>query len=197
MKFNRAQIHAKALELLSNAPDGLRHSEILKRVHEAAPDTPFNSVRGGVHNFLSTTGKVVQLGKGLWQLADFAKTSTETVSVATADETFATSTDKQGKTVKLSEAHFYAPFAKWLKEEADEVTEAMELGGAVLKSKWGTPDVVGVYKPKNSDFIKFPVEIVSAEIKLDPSQSVTAFGQACAYRLFSHSNYPPPLNSAA
>ena len=27
------------------------------------------------------------------------------------------------------------------------------------------------------------------EIKLDPSSSVVAFGQACAYRLFSHKTY--------
>ncbi len=32
-------------------------------------------------------------------------------------------------------------------------------------------------------------EIVSAEIKLDPNQLVVAFGQACAYKLFSHKVY--------
>jgi hypothetical protein len=33
------------------------------------------------------------------------------------------------------------------------------------------------------------VEIVAAEIKLDMSQLVTAFGQACAYCLFAHKSY--------
>jgi len=32
-------------------------------------------------------------------------------------------------------------------------------------------------------------EIVSAEIKLDPSQAITAFGQAVSYRLFSTQVY--------
>ena len=37
--------------------------------------------------------------------------------------------------------------------------------------------------------IKGPTEIVSAEIKTDTGQLITAFGQACAYKLFSHKAY--------
>ena len=37
--------------------------------------------------------------------------------------------------------------------------------------------------------IKFPVEIVSAEIKVDPQAPVVAFGQAISYRLFSTKTY--------
>jgi hypothetical protein len=58
-----------------------------------------------------------------------------------------------------------------------------------LKSKWGTPDVVGVYKPRASNLIKFSIEIVSAEIRIDPQAPVVAFGQAVAYRLFSTKTY--------
>ena len=63
------------------------------------------------------------------------------------------------------------------------------LGGAGLKSKWGTPDVVGTYKPLASDLIKFPIEIVAAEVKIDPQAPVVAFGQSVAYRLFSTKTY--------
>ena len=35
----------------------------------------------------------------------------------------------------------------------------------------------------------FPIEIVSAEIKIDPLAPVVAFGQAVAYRLFSTKTY--------
>jgi hypothetical protein len=70
-----------------------------------------------------------------------------------------------------------------------EVTDVAPLGGAGLKSKWGTPDVVGIYKSRASDLIKFPLEIVSAEIKIDPQAPVVAFGQAVAYRLFSSKTY--------
>src|ERR1035438_3063705 len=58
-----------------------------------------------------------------------------------------------------------------------------------MKSKWGTPDVVGIYKPLASNLIKFPLEIISAEIKIDPQAPVVAFGQAVAYRLFSTKTY--------
>ena len=37
--------------------------------------------------------------------------------------------------------------------------------------------------------IKFDLEIISAEIKIDPQQPVVAFGQAAAYRLFSAKSY--------
>ena len=49
--------------------------------------------------------------------------------------------------------------------------------------------MVGVYKPTASNRIKFPLEIVSAEIKISPDAPVVAFGQAVAYRLFSAQTY--------
>lgn len=90
---------------------------------------------------------------------------------------------------KIQESDFYAPFAEYLKDELDEVTVVASLGGASLKSKFGTPDVIGIYGPTMGDLIKFPIEIVSAEIKIDPQAPVVAFGQAVAYRLFSAKTY--------
>jgi hypothetical protein len=90
---------------------------------------------------------------------------------------------------KYKEEDFYEPFAEWLKSDLDEVTDSAALGGASMGKKWGTPDVVGVYKPLASNLIKFAIEIVSAEIKIDPGQPVVAFGQAIAYRLFSTKTY--------
>jgi len=50
-------------------------------------------------------------------------------------------------------------------------------------------DVIGVYKPLAGNLIKFPLEIVSVEIKIDSQAPVVAFGQAVAYRLFSAKTY--------
>lgn len=86
------------------------------------------------------------------------------------------------------EEQFYEPFADWLREE-DEVTAAVALGGSSMKGKWGTPDVVGLYRARASHAIQFPPEIVTAEVKVNPGEAVTAFGQAVAYRLFSHKTY--------
>jgi hypothetical protein len=61
----------------------------------------------------------------------------------------------------------------------------------------GTPDVIGTYKPLASNLIKFPIEIVSAEIKIDPQAPVVAFGQSVAYRLFSTKTYIAMPNTLA
>ena len=90
--------------------------------------------------------------------------------------------------VTLPESDFYESFAQWLMED-QEMNIAVSLGGSVLKGKWGTPDVLGVLKPRAQDILKFETQIVSAEIKIDPNQPVVAFGQAVAYRLFSHKSY--------
>ncbi len=88
----------------------------------------------------------------------------------------------------VTEQDFYASFAIWLVENED-VTVASALGGASLGGKWGTPDVIGVLKPRAQDIFKFQPQIVTAEIKIVPGQPVVAFGQAVAYRLFSHKSY--------
>jgi hypothetical protein len=49
--------------------------------------------------------------------------------------------------------------------------------------------VIGIRKARESDLIKYPTEIISAEIKTDSNNLITAFGQACSYRLFSHRSY--------
>jgi hypothetical protein len=90
---------------------------------------------------------------------------------------------------KIKEEDFYAPFADWLKNEIEDVTHAISLGGNAFRDKWGTPDVIGKKESKRSDVIKGSTEIVSAEIKTDAAQLITAFGQACAYKLFSHKAY--------
>jgi hypothetical protein len=87
------------------------------------------------------------------------------------------------------EFEFYAPFAEYLKNDLEELTEALPLGGAALGAKWGTPDVVGIYQPRAGDLIKFTTEVVAAEIKIDPRVPVVAFGQAVAYRLFATKTY--------
>lgn len=49
--------------------------------------------------------------------------------------------------------------------------------------------MVGVRESKRSDIIQFPTEIIVGEIKIDTNGLITAFGQACAYKIFSHKSY--------
>jgi hypothetical protein len=90
---------------------------------------------------------------------------------------------------QVHEQDFYAAFADWLQNDLEECTKAIPLGGNRFRDKWGTPDVIGKRESMRSDILQAPTEIVSAEIKIDSAQLVTAFGQACAYRLFSHKSY--------
>ncbi|MBI3420834.1 MAG: hypothetical protein HY006_02115 [Candidatus Sungbacteria bacterium] len=85
---------------------------------------------------------------------------------------------------------FYQPFADYL-VNGEECTKAKVLGGNRLGLRWSTPDVLGINKSEEFDAVKHWIEIVSAEIKLqtDSQSLITAFGQACAYRLFSHKVY--------
>lgn len=189
-KLNRTQIQNEARAILAANPGGLRWAEVLKAVESAYPETPANSIRGATHLLFQSADDVVKIARGTYQLARFAEAdAAETVAqdeaVAAAPVTIDADTPNAAS---VSEQAFYASFAEWL-EENDEVTIAGPLGGSVLGGKWGTPDVIGVLKPRAQDIFKFEAQIVTAEIKATPNQPVVAFGQAVAYRLFSHKSY--------
>ncbi|MBU4501973.1 MAG: hypothetical protein KKA79_05230 [Nanoarchaeota archaeon] len=63
----------------------------------------------------------------------------------------------------LREEDFYKPFANCLKTDLGEYIEAVALGGSYLGKRWGTPDVIGIYKPLKRDVIKFEPEIISTD----------------------------------
>ncbi|WP_137181520.1 hypothetical protein [Roseomonas sp. AR75] len=151
-------------------------------IHAEAPDTPINTIGGSIHDLRVKGDEIEVPTKGLWVLKNSALPTTVVPVVSKGH-------GKNNNASQLAEVSFYEPLANWLRDEADEVTEAFPLGGAGFKDKWGTPDVVGVLKPKTGDFVPFPLEIVAVELKIDPYQSITAFGQVCAYRLFSHRVY--------
>lgn len=83
----------------------------------------------------------------------------------------------------------YDPFKNWLIFDMEVCTKAITVGGKKFKDKWGTPDVIGVRYSKRSEIIQIPLEVITAEIKMNPNEITTGFGQACAYRLFSHKVY--------
>jgi hypothetical protein len=190
-KLNRKQIHERALQLLEEAPGGIRWGEILKSIHAADPETPPNSIHGAIQVLFASHDEIIKVARGTYQLAKYQD---EQSSVAMAQDQASAAEPVQVETaahtkVTLLESDFYQSFAQWLTDVAEEVNEAVALGGSVLKGKWGTPDVIGVLKPRAHDILKFEPQIVSAEIKIDPAQPVVAFGQAVAYRLFSHKSY--------
>lgn len=195
MKLNRSEIHQRALEVLESHPHGIRWSDLLRTVEASASETPHNSIHGGIHNLLTTrSSEIVKVARGTYQLAKFVEAENATANISAAEVITTPVKAEVPGTPALTEQDFYSSFAEWL-EENDEATVAAPLGGSSLGGKWGTPDVIGVLKPRAQDVFKFEPQIVTAEIKAVSNQPVVAFGQAVAYRLFSHRSYIVVPNS--
>jgi hypothetical protein len=180
-KLSVQEIKKRARAIVAENPGGIRFGALIEHIAKESVETPRNTISGSVWNLdAAYPSEITKPSRGL-----FKPVGTETDGVVVLGDTEQTAPDGD----KVHEADFYEPFAQWLKNDLDEVTDVAPLGGSVMKSKWGTPDVIGVYKPLARDLIKFPLEIVSAEIKIDPQAPVVAFGQAIAYRLFSSKTY--------
>lgn len=174
------RIKQQAVALIKARPEGLRYSELFRCLRDGSPSFNTGTINSTIWNLDVVLPDLVwKPSKGLYRHTDFKETEATDEAGPRAD------TAQQ----KVREDQFYAPFADWLKNEAEEVTHAIPLGGNIFRDRWGTPDVIGKRESRRSDVIKAPTEIVSAEIKVDLTQLVTAFGQACAYRLFSHRSY--------
>lgn len=175
-KLTGRAIQDLARKIVAATPGGIRYSELVARIAADHPETPKNTIHGSVWD-LDTRfpDEVAKPSRGLFLSARDLSNGLAAPQATTPN--------------KIHEEDFYQPFADWLKTELDEATVALPLGGAGLQKKWGTPDVVGIYKPLASHRIKFDLEIISAELKIDPQAPVVAFGQAAAYRLFSAKSY--------
>ena len=183
------KIKAKAFELLEQAPEGLRYSVLRNKIQAADPGFNSNTINGSIWNLDALfPEKVYKPSKGLYRLTKYKSPESEIPD--TPPTPFPSSAPK------IKEEAFYAPFADWLVNEIEDATQAIPLGGNTFKDKWGTPDVIAKQESRRSDIIKGPTEILSAEIKTEAYQLVTAFGQACAYKLFSHRVYLVVPNQA-
>jgi len=180
MVTRQEKIREKAVEILKSNPDGLRYTELAKRISEIYKEIPIKTIHGSIWNLDSVyPDEIVKPSRGLFRLSEFKSDDSEELK----DELIPKLTGRH------KEEDFYAPFADWLVNELEDCTKAIPLGRNKFKDKWGTPDVIGKRESKRSDILQAPIEIVSAEIKSEVNQLITAFGQACSYRLFSHKSY--------
>jgi len=179
MTTRREKIISKAIDILKLNPNGVRYSDLVRKIDEEFPEIPVNTIHGTVWNLETRVpNEVYKAARGLFR------------HVAFREEEITEEERKLPPEVeKIKEEDFYKPFANWLVSELEECTKAIPLGGSRFKDKWGTPDVIGKREPRRSDIVKAPTEIVSAEIKSDTKDLITAFGQACSYKLFSHKSY--------
>lgn len=177
MVTSRERIRTKAIEILRDNPEGVRYSQLVKKIKEALPMIPINTILGNTTNLdEKIPDHVYKAGRGLYQLKVPAETQQAHEDIALGAP-------------EVNEQDFYRPFVDYLVNDLEECTKAIPLGGRLFGDRWGTPDVIGVEKSRRSDIVHHYDMIVSAEIKTDVSGLITAFGQACAYKSFSNKVY--------
>lgn len=177
------QIRKVAFDVLEEKPEGIRYSDLGRKILEINPSFKPNTISGATWDLdIQFPDRVYKPDRGVFRLLKFKE------NVSNQPDQTPLSGQKSAKKA-IKEEDFYKPFADWLVNELEECTSAIGLGGNIFRDKWGTPDVVGVRESKRSDIIQFPTEIVSGEIKIDSNGLITAFGQACAYKIFSHKSY--------
>jgi len=178
------QIREIAFGLLEAKPEGIRYSELGRKILEVNSSFMPNTISGATWDLdIKFPDKVYKPDRGVFRLIKFKE------DIPTQPDQLPTTSVKTTTKKTIKEEDFYKPFADWLVNELEECTKAIGLGGNIFRDKWGTPDVVGIRESKRSDIIQFPTEIVSGEIKIDSNGLITAFGQACAYKIFSHKSY--------
>lgn len=174
------QVRTSAFQILARNPQGVRFSELHRQICSSDPTLNPSTVNSSMWNLDVTCPNVVyKPTRGTFRLVSFRDGER-------GEPAEFTSTPIQSR---YREDVFYPLFAGWLKDELEEVSKAIPLGGSVFKDRWGTPDVIGISEGSRSDLIKGPTTIVAAEIKSDTSSLLIGFGQACAYKLFSHKVY--------
>lgn len=184
MPTQRERILNKIREILKNKIDGIRYSELHREIKESLPEVNVNTIHGNLWYLKQKidSGKIQDISrpeKGVYILSGYLEGGQRFVREETEDPDLLIR--------KIIEEDFYQPFADYLVQELEECTRAVPLGGSRFQDRWGTPDIIGTYRILGP--IQPPVEIVSAEIKIDVNQLIMSFGQACSYKLFSHKVY--------
>ena len=178
------QIQNIAIDILAENPDGVKFADLKRMIYEQNNAFNINTIQRTVVELDSTcSDKVYKRIRGLFRHTKFKE------DITTQPDQQATTVTKSNKEINIQEKDFYLPFAEWIETELEECTKVIELGGNIFRDKWGTPDIIGVRESKRSDIIQFPTEIVVGEIKIDTNALIIAFGQACAYKIFSHKSY--------
>ncbi len=176
------RVYELAIEKIKSEKNGVKYSQLHEYITQKLHDVSKNTIHGALWSLRQKiiSGKedrIIIPERGLYVWRDYYQKGRSYETTETLR--------------KSKEEDFYETFAEYMIEELGECTRAVALGGNMFQDKWSTPDVIGVYKFSELDPIRPPPEIISAEIKsaTDTQSLITAFGQACSYRLFSHKVY--------
>lgn len=166
----KTRIQNAAKEILQQNPEGVNFSRLKRSLIERFPDISEETIHGYTHALdRNCPTEIAKPLRGLFKWIGTGESVSEIPSI----------TPQVVETPQIIEESFYLPFAKWL-ELLGECKIAKPVGGSLLGQKWNTPDVMGITEPIRGSMVEFPIEIVSAEIKVTTSitSCLEGFGQA-------------------
>lgn len=182
----RAKVRAEAAVMLHDRPEGMRFTDLVDALNRNHPSRTAKAIGNdivGLDRALPT--QVFKPSKGLYMHCRFRPDD----RTASAQEVAKAGATARRGVAPLPEHVFYSSFANWLRDDLEEVTQVIVLGGNTFRDRWGTPDVLGKFESRRSDVVKGMTLIVASEVKADVADLLKGFGQACAYRLFAHKSY--------
>jgi len=185
--IQREKIIKKVLEILEGKPNGIRYSELFKVLRDNLTEVPENTIHGTIWNLDKKIKDIAKPKRGVFILTKYLsqERQAEILRKKLSSEVAKETVKEVKKVITPDEESFYSYFAEYLEGDLGEYTKTIPLGGNKFGDKWGTPDVLGIYKFSETDPIRPPIETVSAEIKIDTNQLITAFGQACSYKFLA------------
>ena len=101
------KIVSKAVEIIKSFQDGIRYSELVRRLQKELPDIPTNTIHGTIWNLeVRVPNEIYKPARGLFRHASFRDAQISDVEHRVA-----------APTKKVKEEDFYQPFADWLFKE--------------------------------------------------------------------------------
>ena len=115
-KLNGQQIRNLAKTIIAEKPGGIRYNALVQAIIQQAPETPKNTIHGSVWNLDALfPNDIAKPSRGLF-----------TPATRSGNDAVVESTEQIAATgIKVKESDFYEPFAQWLRNDLDEVTEVV------------------------------------------------------------------------
>jgi len=184
----RAQRLAFEILKLKKNKDGLPHGELVTAIQEKAATEGQkikpNTIVGAVVGITKARSDIIK--EEGWGAPYRLKAYSEKEAEEAAEE------EEEAEKEETKERSFYKPFRDWLLiEERCETAASTGDSRKGKRGKWMIPDVIGKRERRLVKKIILLPEITSAEIKYETSWNmlIQGFGQACAYKAFSHRSY--------
>lgn len=100
----------KAVEIIEAHPEGIRHGDLVAKIHDAVPQLNPNMVSGFIYDLSRICPDLIyKPARGVYRHVFFREKDEEELS------------EEEG-IVPIKEEDFYKPFADWLVKEVEECT---------------------------------------------------------------------------